>query len=160
MRKTGFVFVLITALAIPAQTAQPVDEVKLTPKVLGQYGKATANLVKAKSAVKREIEQQKQERGDGSTEAVIAALTRGCEQAPSFQGAVTAAELTCRDYALLNLALMQASILALGVEKRGDEFFDSIEGGASKTLRENVRFVLAHKAEVENLGRQQRTLFQ
>ena len=147
-----------------APPKQPIEYFALTEEGLEGFGKAMKNLEKNAAAIRAELEalekKQKEEENDGSVDAVIATMTKACEGVAGFRSAVKDAGLSCRDYTLLSVTTMQASILALGYQARGEEFLESFPGGKEGHVRANIEFAIAHKADLETLAAHQGKLFE
>ena len=140
------------------EPAQPVDTFLLTDNGFEKYRKATASLVASAATIKKEMPRETKSEDD-STEGVIKSMTAQCEKVAVFKSTVNKAELTCREYALTTIVLMQASILGFGVEREGEEFYKRMPE-ATKTLRANVKFAIANKEAITKLNTDQRKAFQ
>lgn len=164
---------LLSALAIVAimissaaraeegkETAQqPVHFFALTEENLASYEAATANLEKVAAALRATPPPEEEGENDGSTEAVIGALTAGCEKTEPFRTAVAGAKLSCRDYAVMNITLMQAGILSLGYKDGGVKFLERMPGGATGHVRANIEFVMARKERIDTVTAKQMRVF-
>ncbi|MGH9456577.1 MAG: hypothetical protein ACRD2J_02940 [Thermoanaerobaculia bacterium] len=170
-RRSRFVsaLILIAVVAIvPASSAeesdeskQPVHEYELTTAGLEKFEKTVANLEKVAKTLREAGPPEEEEDGedDGSTEKMIAAMTRVCERIDVFRTAVDEAGFSCRDYTLFNITLMQASMLGYGYEARGEEFLESFPGGTTERVRANLRFAIDNKERIRKVGERQQKIF-
>lgn len=151
---------IVAMVAVPAfaeepeQPKQPIGYFELSDDLLTKYEKATQNLARAGEGLKRALKKQEKEakqKDDASVDATIAAMTEGCETVPEFASAVQDAGLSCREFTLFNITIMQASILSLGFQAHGEKFLDSFHGFQGEHLRANVEFAIAHEDELQKV---------
>lgn len=160
-RTTTFAIVFVAFIALAAhaeEPQQPVHYFALTDENLASYEAATANLEKVAEKLRTALPPENEE-NDGSPDALIAALTKTCEKTAPFRTAVEGAKVSCRDFTLMNVTLMQAGILALGYEKRGAEFLERVPGGTTGHVRANIEFVIKRKERLDALTAKQRQIF-
>lgn len=155
---TIFVVVLFAVALSGDEPQQPVHFFQLTDEGLAKYETATANLEKV-AATLRETEPPAPEKDDGSADAFLNGFINACEKVAPFKRAVEDATLTCRDFAVTNIALMQASILSLGYKKDGVAFLEGFPGGARGHVRANVEFAMKRAERIAALAAKQERIF-
>lgn len=145
---------------------QPVEFFALTEERFAKYSKALENLepvaaelAKAAREEEKRRQEKKEKTDDSSPDAIIGLIADLCDRIGVFRKAVRDAGLACREYALIDVTLMQASVLSVGYEQRGEEFLKSFPGGTGGEVKANLAFVIARKEAIGALIERQRKVF-
>ncbi|HEX6536278.1 MAG TPA: hypothetical protein VF041_16930 [Gemmatimonadaceae bacterium] len=153
LRTVAIAAIAASASAIPvAAHAQQSDDAallaryRLTETTLHKVIQASRNLMAAYKdpAVREELAKRE---NDGTPDAkTIADIGAQFDALPPAKRAINAAGLTSREYALATMSLFQASMAAALMDAKGKFQLKELPKG---TPKENVDFVRAHKAELE-----------
>ena len=148
-----FVFALLAAVCGKQAHAagggdadlQELSRYQLTIVDLRKYAAANANLAKQPKAEQGDDDAEAEDEGDNESLDVMAARI---ESNPIARKAVEAAGLSARQYAVITMALFQASLAQYAVEQGADPGKIARETGVNPA---NIRFVKEHKAELEQM---------
>lgn len=153
VRTVAIAAIAAAASAVPATSraqesadAQLLAKYRLTESTLHKVIQASRNLMAMYKdpAVRKELAGQEDDaRPDAKT---IAGIGAQFDALPPAKRAINAAGLTSREYALATMSLFQASMAAALMDAKGKYQVKELPKG---TPKENVDFVRAHKAELE-----------
>ena len=115
----------------------------LTLTDIRKYAAANANLAKQPKA-----EQEEDEAEDEDDDESLNAMTAKIERMPAARKAIESAGLTARQYAVITMALIQASMAQFAVEQGADPAKVARDASVNPA---NIRFVKENKAELEKL---------
>ena len=115
---------------------------QLTMADVRKYAAANANLAKHPEA------EQEDDAEDADENASLDEMAARIESIPIARKSVEAAGLSARQYAVITMALFQASLAQYAVEQGADPGKIARETGVNPA---NIRFVKEHKAELEQM---------
>ena len=122
---------------------------QLTMADVRKYAAANANLAKHPKA---EQEDENAEDDEADDDESLDEMAARIEKIPEARKAIEAAGLTARQFAVITMALFQASLAQYAIDQGADPAKIARETGVNPA---NIRFVKEHKAELEqmkNLG--------
>ncbi len=148
----ALVFALLAAvLAQPVQAAgggdadlRELSRYTLTMADIRRYAAANANLAKQPKAEEDEDSEDDESSDNESLDQMAARIAK----MPEARKAIEAAGLTPRQYAVITMALFQASMAQFAVEQGADPAKVARDASVNPA---NIRFVKEHKAELEKL---------
>ncbi len=115
----------------------------LTLTDIRKYAAANANLAKQPKA-----EQEDDEADDEDDDESLSAMTAKIERMPAARKAIESAGLTARQYAVITMALIQASMAQFAIDQGADPAKVARDASVNPA---NIRFVKENKAELEKL---------
>ena len=117
---------------------------QLTMADIRKFAAANANLAKHPK-----VEQDDDDAEDADDNASLDEMAARIESVPVARKAVEAAGLSARQYAVITMALFQASLAQYAVEQGADPGKIARETGVNPA---NIRFVKEHKAELDQMN--------
>jgi hypothetical protein len=117
----------------------------LTMADIRKYAAANANLAKHPKA---EQEDEDSEDDEGSDNESLDEMAARINKMPEARKAIESAGLTARQYAVITMALFQASMAQFAVEQGADPAKVARDASVNPA---NIRFVKENKAELEKL---------
>jgi hypothetical protein len=111
-----------------------------------KYAAANANL--AKHPKVEEDDDAEDHNDDDSDDESLDGMVARIEKIPTARTAIESAGLTVRQYAVITMALIQASMAQFAVESGADPAKVARDAGVNPA---NIRFVKEHKAELQKM---------
>ena len=162
VRRTFMGALVTAALSLPVHHAaaqgnhdmQTLASYRLTESGLRKYYKAMGNLTKA--VMKDTAMAAQMEDDDSGGDKDIAAMAARYDRVPVLKSALSGAGITSTEFATFSLSYMQA-VMAYGLMTQGPEKF-RIKVLPKGTPKENVDFVGAHQALIQQLDKELKAL--
>lgn len=124
---------------------QKIEHFKLSSGVITHYAAATRALQQlSKTHPGASLEE------NGDKNASLTQKAAMLDKQPLLHSALAGAGMTSEDYLLCTMAVIQSSLYASLVQNQGAKAWSDIPPG---TPTDNVKFVLAHEAEIEEVNK-------
>lgn len=130
--------------------ARAMESYRLTPAVLGKLAKVQDNMyamLKADPSLVKKYAKQKDESNEEDQPQTIDAMAKKLDEIPELKRAITKSGMTTREYMLASLAMFQAMMASAVMEMPGAD-----KSKVPATVKTNVAFLKAHKAEMDRLN--------
>ena len=135
------------AAQLPDNLPEEVSEYRLTEANLQKFIRATRNL---EALEEQDIEVDNPLEGRDPEDVDFDEIVAAMDEHPQVSAALRDAGMDGREFFTFVFAMMQAMFGSIAVEIGGEEALDDMEDGV---LKENIRFIIAHRDELEALGR-------
>jgi hypothetical protein len=120
---------------------------QLTMADFNKYAAASEKLAKLPKVEEEANDTDEDEDADDGSES-LDGITARIEKVPAARQAIVSAGLTVRQYAVITMALFQASFAQFAIDQGADPAKVARDAGVNPA---NLRFVKEHKAELEKL---------
>ena len=153
-RTVGLVLVFALLAGVFGQQAHSATSGDADLRELSRYQLTMVDIRKFAAANANLAKHPKVEQGDDDVEDAddnesLDEMAARIESVPAARKAVEAAGLTARQYAVITMALFQASLAQYAVEQGADPGKIAREAGVNPA---NIRFVKDHKAELDQMN--------